>query len=199
MRRHILGLTGGIATGKSALTALLVERLHARSFDADACVSDLLDHDPETRREICKALHPDAYGSDGRADRGWLRERIFGNPLDRKTLESILHPRVRVRCEAEASACRQEGVFLVVEMPLLYEAGFEGVFDTVIVVAASESRRIERLTAPSGLTREMAKKMIDSQWPLEDKIKRAGYVVWNDGSWEALFIQADLLSKIFHV
>ena len=90
----ILGITGGIASGKSICRDLLVERIGAIAFDADACVSELLEEDAAVREQILERVHPDAYAS-GKANRALLRELIYGDIHKKRALEEILHPVVR--------------------------------------------------------------------------------------------------------
>ncbi len=196
----ILGITGGIATGKSTFAGLLAERLPgSRAFGADACVSRLLDRDPRVASRIRGLLGPEAYAPDGTANRGEIRGRIFCNETLREALEAILHPPARAALLRTIRACRREGRFLVAEIPLLFEVGWEGVFDGVITVAASGTIQRRRACARPGMTPALAKKMIASQWPLGEKMRLSHHVVWNDGSLEALSAQADFLSTLFHV
>lgn len=197
-RPLILGLTGGIATGKSTFAKLFVQRTGAEFYDADAHVHGLLQSDPGVRQEILDSMDPHAYRPDGTPDRELLRNLVFSNPTHKKTLENILHPRVRETWEAIAADCRKSNRLFLADIPLLFEVGVQDSFDAVIVVACSESVRRERLTSRPGISPETAKKMIASQAPLGEKINQSHHVVWNDGSLEALASQSDFLSSLFH-
>jgi dephospho-CoA kinase len=195
----ILGLTGGIATGKSTFAQFFSKRLPCNFFDSDAAVHQLLNGDPEVRHLICENVHPQAYRFDGSPDRKLLRSVIFSDPDLKRALEKILHPRVRERWQRLASESRLTGRICLVDIPLLYEVGATAAFDAVIVVACSGAVQLQRLCSRPGVSEEMAKIMIASQGPLEDKISKSDHVVWNDGSLEALETQSDLLALSFHV
>ena len=105
----ILGITGGIASGKSTFRDLLVQRIDAIAFDADACVSELLEEDASVREQILERVHPDAYAS-GRPNRALLRKLIYGDIHKKRALEEILHPVVRARWLARGTrsqTCRK--------------------------------------------------------------------------------------------
>ena len=195
----ILGLTGGIATGKSTFAQLFSKKLHCNFFDSDAAVQQLLKSDQEVRRLICENVHPQAYRFDGSPDRKLLRSVIFSDPARKRALEEILHPRVREGWQRLASESRLTGQICLVDIPLLYEVGAQAAFDDVIVVACSADVQIQRLCSRSGVSVDMAKIMIASQGSLGDKIRRSDHVVWNDGSLEALETQSELLALSFHV
>ncbi len=194
-----MGLTGGIATGKSTFARLFSERLKAEFFDSDAAVHQLLQNDPEVRRLICEKIHPQAYHPDGSPDRQLLRSLIFSNPDLKRSMEEILHPRVREAWQQLVSDSRQARRPCLVDIPLLYEVEAQSAFDAVIVVACSGAIQLQRLCSRPGVSEDMAKIMIASQGSLEDKIKKSDHVVWNDGSLEALETQSDFLALSFHV
>jgi dephospho-CoA kinase len=196
---RLIGLTGGIATGKSTFLGLFAPRLGAQWFCADACVRELLDSDPQVAGEIRARIDPRACRDDGSPDRAYLRELIFGDASVRWRLEEILHPRVRARWTAQAVEARAAGKVFVVDIPLLFETGAEGFFEAVVVVACSREVQTRRLLARRGIDPAMAKKMIDSQRPMDSKIESSHHVVWNDGDLEALRLQSDSLARIFDV
>ncbi len=193
-----MGLTGGIATGKSTFARIFVKKTSAVFYDADACVHQLLESDPDVRQEIVTAIDPSAYRDDGTPDRQRLRDLVFSNPTHKKALENILHPRVRDTWMAIAADCRKTNKLFLADIPLLFEVGVQDSFDAVIVVACSEEVRLNRLTSRPGISEAIAKKMIASQAPLGEKINQSHHVVWNDGSLEALAFQSDFLSSLFH-
>jgi dephospho-CoA kinase len=194
-----IGLTGGIATGKSTFRALFTPRIGADWFCADACVRDLLEADSQVAEEIRVRISPRACRDDGSPDRAALRDMVFGDASARRRLEEILHPRVRERWVEQAAESAAAGRPFVADIPLLFETGAERLFDAVVVVACSGGVQMTRLLARRGMDRPMAKKMIDSQWPLDSKIVACHHVVWNDGDLESLRLQSDSLARIFDV
>jgi len=195
---HIIGITGGIATGKTTFARILSKLLGTECFSADEYSGILLASDVEVVKEIKERVCPDAYHVDGTPDRARLRAVIFTDPAARRELEAILHPRIGIAWQAELARHRENKLpFFVSEVPLLFEAGLEGDFHSVVCVACSEEARLARLTARPRISLDDAKKMIASQIPLNDKIERSGSVVWNDGTLDALAAQAEVLANRF--
>jgi len=185
----LLGLTGGIATGKTTFRHLLTALHPWEVFDADACVHDLLDHDPQVSAAIEGAFGPEARAPSGRPDKSFLRDRIYAHPQERKKLESILHPLVRAQWQRRAETCRAENRDLLADIPLLFETGAQAHFDAVILVASSPDTQRARLRS-RGVEGGLAERMLASQWPIGEKIGLATRVVWNDGNLGALQRQA---------
>ena len=198
-----IAITGGIASGKSAFTALFLAALpDAEGFDADACSRRLLAEDPAVAGDVRAAFGPAAFDAEGRIDRAALRARIFaenGDPAPRRALEAILHPRVRAAWQGwlEKRLQTAPGAFMVVEIPLLYETGAESFFDQVIVVGCSPEIQRQRLQAWRGLADESAARIIASQWSLSEKIRRCDHLVWNQGSEAGLRAQAERGARYF--
>jgi dephospho-CoA kinase len=173
-----IGLTGGIGAGKSeALKAL--QRLGAATLSTDAVVHDLLESD-EVRDELV-ARFGDQVAPGGRIDRSAIATLVFEQPDERKWLEGILWPRVGARVDEwrrEMSAHDPPPRALVVEVPLLFEAGMEAVFDHTIAIVADEGLRSQRAAARghAGVESRTARQL--SQ---QEKAERAEYVVENDG------------------
>ena len=190
----VLGVTGGIGSGKSTFSKMLAEKLGARLFDADAAARELLESDPEIRRRITTELFAEAYTADGHPDRAAIRRLVFQDPAAKARLESILHPRIRERWTQLAHECRQSATDLVVEIPLLFETGAASLFDRIVTVACSPETQLAR-TAARGLSRDEAGSIIRSQIPLDRKTASAHFVVWNDGSLPNLENQAAELAK----
>ena len=192
-----LGITGGIASGKTTFRELLVRRIGAIAFDADTCVSELLEEDATVRERILERVHPDAYASE-RPNRALLRELIYGDILKKRALEEILHPAVRARWLREAQEAKLAGKPFVADIPLLFETGAEAQFDRIITVGCSVETQLARLCARDALSPEMSKKIIASQMPIAIKISKTHHLIWNDGSVDALSAQVELLSRYLH-
>jgi dephospho-CoA kinase len=194
----ILGITGGIASGKSTFRNLLLQYLRADFFDADAAVGELLEKDQIVREEIIEKIHRDAYGSEGKPDRALLRELVFREVVKKRALEAILHPLVRERWLREAQEASNAGRMFVVDIPLLFETDADALFDRIITVGCTVETQLVRLNQRSGLAREISQKIIASQMPIGVKISRSHHVIWNDGALEALVAQTALISRYLH-
>ena len=188
----IIGLTGGIAAGKSTVRQLFAPRANMLVFDADAAVRRMLDGDPQTISAIGHAFGQEFIGMDGKPDRARLRETIYADPHARHRLEGILHPLVRAEWLALREECLATGVDMLADIPLIYETGAEGLFDIALVVGCSRDTQADRLRA-RGIGPKMAEAMLASQWPIGQKVQRADFVIWNDGSLAALGRQTELL------
>ena len=194
----ILGITGGIASGKTTFRNLLLQHIRAEFFDADACVSELLEKDESVREQVLEKVHPAAYGAGGRPNRALLRELIYQDSDKKRTLEAILHPIVRDRWLKEAQEAATAKKIFVVDIPLLFETSAESLFDRIIAVGCSTETQLARLSGRPGMRREISKKIIASQMPIGVKVSRSHHVIWNDGALDALTAQTELFSRYLH-
>ncbi len=181
-----MGLTGGIASGKSALSAAL-ERLGVPVIDTDRLAHEVIEPGRPAYDEILARFGRDIVGDDGRIDRKALGRIVFADPVARQDLEGLTHSRVMQAVDEQFSAFAAEGVPVAVcEVPLLAEAGLVSFFDRVVVVAAHLERQRSRMAARDGLSREEAQARIDAQMPTEEKVALADEVIWNDGTLDDL-------------
>jgi len=189
-RTMLIGLTGGIATGKSTLGELF--RQHgARLISADRLGRELLAPGGEGAGLLQRHFGDRFFTAGGEIDRTGLRRAIFADPLLRLKLDSLLHPLIRKRIFellAQPERSRDEAIQppmfqgTVVEVPLLFEAGWQADFDQVVVVLADEKQALERLQKRDGVSRAEAEAAISAQMPLSEKIARADFVIDNRGS-----------------
>jgi len=185
-----IGITGGISTGKSTFCDCLREIVPAaKFFDADLAARSLPEL-PEVKQEILGQFGGEVFSPDGDLNRTKIRAIVFADAAKRRTLEQILHPRIRRLWMAEAKKHRNSPDFFFADIPLLYETGGETLCERVVVVACSRNVQFDRLAKRKSLKRSEAEQMINSQMPLEEKIKRADYVVWNNGDRVTLMEQA---------
>lgn len=194
----VLGITGGIATGKTLFTECLARLCPALSvFDSDACARRLTAGDPAILNAIREEFGSSIFDADGALMRPALRAIVFADSARRKALEAILHPAIRGEWLALAVALRAApgDRWLAVDIPLLFETSAETHFDHVITVACSAPTQLRRLTEQRHLPPELANRMIASQLPLPLKVERADFAVWNDGLPEALESQVRLLAR----
>src|SRR6266550_2840629 len=207
-----IGITGGISTGKTAFCDCVREIIPAAAFfNADQSARELVDQDPDVRKELAAEFGPSIYSTAGDLNRGRLRAIILENAEKKAALEKILHPRIRRQWSAEAQKHRQPFDFFFADIPLLYETGGESLCDRVVVVACSPEIQLARLQqrrteggAPATpgpgspeLDQPTAERLIKSQMSLDEKIKRADHVAWNNAGRSALLEQARLLVKLW--
>jgi len=191
----VIGITGGIATGKSALSDALRALLpQATFFDADQSSRDLSEHDPEVRGLIAAVFGGEIYSAEGHLNRAALRTIVFADPGKKQALEQILHPRIRRQWAVQAESRRDSTELFLADIPLLYETGGETLCDRVVVVACSQRIQLQRLMARSSLSQAEAQLIIAAQMPLAEKIARADHVIWNNGTREILAAQAATLA-----
>lgn len=191
----VIGITGGIATGKSTFREALQKRTGARVFDADRAAHLLLNEDPEVRALLREEFGAGIFSASAELNRAALRAIVFAEPEKKRALERILHPRIRSQWSAGANQSRLQGGLFLADIPLLYETNGETLCDTVVVVACAAPLQLERLMQRARLSRPEALAMIASQMPLSEKIARADHLAWNDGPIALLEAQADLLAR----
>ncbi|PYJ81417.1 MAG: dephospho-CoA kinase [Verrucomicrobia bacterium] len=192
-----IGITGGISTGKSTFCDCLKEILPAaKFFDADAVARQLVDLE-EVKRELLAKFGFGIFSRNGDLNREALRAIIFRDAAKRRALEQILHPRIRRQWSVEADRRRRSPEFFFADIPLLYETGGETLCDRVVVVACSPDIQLANLVGRMKIERAPAEAMIKSQMSLEEKIKRANHVAWNNGDRAVLAEQAVSLLELW--
>jgi len=192
-----IGITGGVSTGKSTFCQCLREILPtAKFFDADQAAHDLVDLD-EVRQELINEFTDSVFSPSGHLNRAALRAIIFKDAVKKQALEKILHPRIRQQWRTEADKHRISSEFFFADIPLLYETGGETLCDRVVVVACSPEIQLANLMSRMGIESEAAEAIIKSQMPLDEKIKRADHVVWNNGGQPVLANQAASLVELW--
>jgi len=186
----LVGLTGGIASGKSTVAKIL-GRLGAAIGDADVLSREVVAPGHDGWKEIVATFGREVLQPDQTLDRQKLRTIIFNNPEARKKLEAIIHPRVRALAEQRIREHGDAGFVVVVyEVPLLFEGNLHEWLRPVILVACDVNIQRQRLQERDGLDATVAQKHIDAQMSLEEKRRLADYVIENDGSL------ADLESQV---
>jgi dephospho-CoA kinase len=189
----VCGLTGGVGMGKSTAAEFFRARA-AQVVDTDELARQLVQPGQPALAEIQAEFGKSIVASDGRLRRDELAEIIFADVAARKKLETILHPRIRERWLAQVEIWRQENRALaVVVIPLLFETRAESHFDKIICVACSAPTQRQRLLS-RGWTPKQIQQRLAAQWPVEQKISRADFVVWTDGALDA---HAQQLERIF--
>ena len=190
-----LGLTGGIGMGKSTAAELLAKH-GAKISDSDMIARELAEPGQPALQAIAEAFGNEVLRADGSLDRGRVAKLVFGDDAARRTLEDILHPRIRATWLGNLDRWAGEGVALgVTVIPLLYETGSEAAFDRIVCVACSPATQRERLRQRDWSDEEIDRR-IAAQMSAEEKMKRADQVVWTDGPVSAHADQwDDLLAR----
>jgi dephospho-CoA kinase len=194
----VIGITGGISTGKSTFCKCLREVLpSAKFFEADEAARALVEL-PEVKKEIHNDFGAAVFSGTGDLKRDKVRAIVFTDATKRRALEQILHPRIRRQWIAEAEKHHNSPDFFFADIPLLYETQGETLCERVVVVACSPNVQLSRLAGRMFLKGAEAKRMIGSQMSIEEKIKRADHVVWNNSDRATLLEQAKKLVALWH-
>ena len=181
-----IGLTGGIATGKSTVGQLLAGRFGLPVLDADLYAREALaPGSPGALAVLDRYGAPVAATAGGSIDRVALGRIVFADPQERRWLEQLVHPLVRQRFEAELERLAPEPV-VVLMIPLLFEAGLESLCSEVWLVTCRAGTQLQRLIGRDGLAEQEALARISAQWPLARKQALADRLINNDGDGEAL-------------
>ena len=191
--RRIIGLTGGIATGKSTVSDYLA-RQGWPVLDADVFSREAVAKGSDILQAIGDRYGPDSLLVDGNLNRAYLAKIIFSNPAEKQWLEQQIHPYVRARFDVETKALPATQT-LVYSIPLLFEADLTHLVTEIWVVTCSPAQQLERLMKRSQLTRGEAQARIDAQMNLNEKCKRADVVIDNSSSKKALFFQLHQLTQ----
>ena len=186
-----MALTGGIATGKSHVRARF-EHLGIPTVDADILARDAVAPGSAGLAAVVRRFGAEVCDVDGTLNRRKVGAIVFRDPHARRDLEQIVHPYVREMTERWFASLDPERVpFAVADIPLLFEGRREADFDAVIVAACEPAAQLTRLMARDGLGQAEARQRIAAQWPLQEKIARADYVIRTDGSLDDTNRQVD--------
>ena len=189
-----IGLTGGIASGKSTI-GKAIEALGIKTIDADVIVEDLYAHDTELRQNVQSTFGRDVFLPSGSVDKKKLGALAFADRSKLKLLETWIHPKVRQRINQFFQACASDPL-AVAQVPLLFESKLEGMFDEVWVIKATRDQQKQRLLKRDPhLTEAQADARIDSQMPLAEKLAKATVVIDNTGLPSATTTQVDSLIR----
>ncbi len=187
----MVGLTGGIGAGKSAVAARLAAH-GAIVIDADRLAREVVAAGTDGLAEVVTAFGRGVLAADGQLDRAAMGRRVFADPAARRLLEAIVHPRVRSRT-AELIAAAPADAVIVNDVPLLVETGLAGAYDLVVVVLADDAVRLGRLTGERGMPVDEARARIAAQASDEQRRATADIVIMNNGSMDELTHEVDRL------
>ena len=195
MSDYIIGVTGGVASGKSEVTRRF-EALGVMIADADLAAREVVALGTEGLREVVAAFGADALAADGNLDRAAMRRRVFTEASARARLEAIIHPRVRARLRLLCE--RAAGPYAIAAIPLLAEGGGRSAYpwlDRILVVDVAETVQRERLMRRDGVDAALAESMIGAQATRGERLAVANDVVVNDGPLEALAMHVSALDR----
>jgi dephospho-CoA kinase len=181
----IVGLTGGVASGKSVVSRILKEE-GAYLIDADQIARELVQPRTSTWEELVKVFGKEILQKDGSIHRKKLAAKVFSDPKQRDLLNRTLHPRIKEEMGRRLKAIGQKDpeAIVVIDAPLLVETGDHREMDKVIVVISTEAQQIARLREREGMDQEEARRIMASQIATEEKVKVADFVIRNEGSLE---------------
>ncbi len=189
---RVIGITGGIGTGKSRVARYLAQRCLVERVDLDNICRKLLAPGAAGLRAISNAFGAVFFTASGELDRVAFRRALFADDKLRTQVDALLHPLAREAMKQQIAGC-QGMVF--VEIPLLFEAKWQQDVDAVIVVAADTNEQVKRIIQRDKVTEKQALQSIASQLPLQDKIAMAHHVVDNSGAWQSTCHQLDQLAE----
>jgi dephospho-CoA kinase len=189
MTKNLIGLTGGIATGKSTVANYLATTYNLPILDADIYARDAVSVGSPILSQIAEKYGTEIILSDGNLNRSKLGEIIFHQPEERYWVERVIHPYVR-SCFAKAINESSANTLILV-IPLLFEANLENLVNQIWVVSCSPQQQQQRLIERNNLTAEQAAARINSQLPIAEKIARADVVLDNSANLESLLQQID--------
>ncbi|WP_353930370.1 dephospho-CoA kinase [Okeanomitos corallinicola TIOX110] len=192
-KKYLIGLTGGIATGKSTVANYLATAYKLPILDADIYARDAVSFGSPILAQIAQHYGQEILLADGNLNRVQLGEIIFNNPKEKQRLENLIHPYVRNRFSQAIEQSSANTLVLVI--PLLFEAKLENLVTEIWVVSCSEEQQKTRLMQRNNLTSEQAAARIKSQLSISEKINRADLVLDNSSTLESLLKQVDQVIK----
>ncbi len=185
-----IGLTGGIASGKSTVAELLRKK-GVKVLDADKIAHQLMTPETEMGQEVVEYFGEDILLSSTEIDREQLGKIVFNDEIAREKLDEITHPYIIAELNRKMEAILEVNDIVVAEVALLIEADMGDLFDEIWVVYADKEAQIERLIKRSGYKRERAEAQVEAQLSLQEKVKYADRVISNNGSWKNLTKKVD--------
>ena len=192
-----IGLTGGIASGKSTLANALQQH-GIPVIDADLVSRELMQPGESGYRASVDHFGPEILDEQGRIDRPALRRRVFENPRERLWLEQMLHPMIRQRIEQTIAELeqRQAGDLVLVVVPLLFESGFDDLVDVSVAIDCPRELQMQRLRERDNLDTRLARRMIEAQMSNDQRLARADLSIRNDGSAPLPELAEELLQRL---
>lgn len=190
-----IAITGTVSSGKSKVAAMLAAAMQIESVDSDLLCRQMLQPGLPCWRELQERWNGRFFDTAGILDRISLREAVFSEPDVREALENILHPRVREAVAARRQKAALMANHLLVEVPLLFETGWNGDFDHVVTVYAPAALSVARTVLRDKVSAAQAESILALQLSADEKAERADSVIDNSGTWAATAVQVSLLAR----
>jgi dephospho-CoA kinase len=190
-----IAITGGLGTGKSTVCKILAATLETELIDTDQLCRLQMMPGAVAYKEFRNVFGERFIQSDGTVDRVLLRQAVFEDGELRGQLEKILHPVVRGQVAALGNAYSAQRKILIVEVPLLYEVGWQDEFDACVVVYVPENLCIQRVLARDGMSIEQVKQILNAQLPIKKKLEYADFIVDNSGTFVSTVQQIAWVSR----
>jgi dephospho-CoA kinase len=192
-----IGVTGGIGSGKSVVCSLFAH-LGIPVISADEISKYLSATDSAIRKKLIALIGQSAYQFDGSLNRSFIASEIFSHAFLRQKVESIIHPRVEKEIDRQIKELLYRGeLIVIVEAALIYEAGLNKKLDTVVVVEADESERMNRVCKRDTVTEDAVRSRMNSQLDGKKKLENADYIIYNNGTMKELEFKVRFLYSIF--
>lgn len=190
-----IAVTGGLGTGKSTVSRILAVALHGELIDTDQLCRRQMLPGAEGYKEFHRIFGETFIQDDGSINRPLLRQAVFDDVKLKKELENILHPIVRRQVAVRGKICSRSGGVIVVEVPLLYEVGWQDEFDVCVVVYVPEKLCLQRVMARDGMSSEQIRRIFNAQMPIKKKLDYADFIVDNSGTFVSMVQQIAWMSK----
>lgn len=191
---YLVGLTGGIGSGKSTVAARLVEH-GAELVDADEIAREVVEPGKPAHAKLVAHFGRDILDEEGFIDRPKLGAVVFGDDAKRAVLNELTHPPVIAEIASRLELLQAFDGVVIIDVPLLVESGVARNYEAIVVVAAKPETQLERLVQQRGMSAEEAQKRIDAQAPLEEKLAVATHVIWNEGTLDELYAEVDAVGQ----
>ena len=191
----IIGLTGGIGSGKTAVSDYLQTQGYP-IVDTDVIAREVVEPNSAGLKAIEQHFGQQIIQEDGSLDRAALREIVFQNPKERAWLENLTHPLIRARMIEQLKIAETQATFAVLSSPLLLETDQHLLVDSIIVVDLPEPLQLERASKRDRNNVEQIKRIMNSQISREERLKKADFIIDNSGSLESLYPQVDQICEL---
>lgn len=193
-----VAVTGSAGSGKTAVCDRL-RALGLQVINTDSLAREVVAPGSRGLKEIVNRFGTKVLQADGRLNRSALRRTITSDVAARRNLENIIHPKIIERMEVEMARAVKDGrTIIFVEVPLLFEAGWNDYFDVIVMVSAEDETRIQRLMARDNVSRQEARALLQIQKPDHEKIQNSDFIIKNNGSGEQLAGEVDRFLKMFY-